>query len=307
MLKGYVTGSTVVLRVPGGIGPDGVGLKIWGVPEFRQGERLLVFMAPRADGTYGILHLMLGAFFEVEAGGARVAVRALPQTSADHISGLAGEPLRDYAGFVNWVTDRVAGLQRPIDYYLDPARLDGRPLLSQGSLLEERCTQLNFRWFEFDEGEAVRWSYDSGGLDGKGAGRSAFVKARRLWNRLSEGAVRMTNGGTKRTGKGLTGPDGINLVSFGDDSDDIAGAFSCRSGGIVALTAIWFENGRGQSCERIGAGRKGDFGGREHLAILGADILVNDGASCLLANDSLLATPGLRSRTRAFVGSFSRG
>ena len=36
LLKGHVTGSTVVVRVPGGIGPDGIGLHLWGAPAFRQ-------------------------------------------------------------------------------------------------------------------------------------------------------------------------------------------------------------------------------------------------------------------------------
>ncbi len=293
LLKGYVTGSTVVVRVPGGIGPDGIGLRIWGVPQFRTGERTLLFLAPRVDGTYGILHLMLGAFSEVEAGGYRIAVRALSEALSLPLSSagetpMATEPQRDFAGFVNWITDRANGLRRPIDYYLDPALADlGRPRAS-GPLLEDRCTQLNYRWSGFDQDEAFKWSFDAAGYDGRGGGRGAFLRARRLWKRASNGAVRFQNGGALRNRAALGGLDGVNLLAFDDPRDDVAGSFSCSSGGVLSLTGVWFDNGRGQSCERIGTGRKGFRDGRQYLEILAADILVNDGASCLLSKDVLL-------------------
>ncbi len=293
LLKGYVTGSTIVVRVPGGIGPDGVGLRIWGVPEFSPGERTLLFLAPRKDGTYGVLHLMLGAFSEVGFGGARVAVRSLSEALDLPLAGAgdpprASEPVRDQAGFVNWITDRAAGLARPIDYYLDPALVDLGSSARSGELLEDRCTQLNFRWSELDRNEAVKWSFDAAGLDGRGDGRGGFLRARRLWTRASDGAVRFQNGGSLRGRSALSGLDGVNLVVFDDPKEDVAGRFSCSSGGVLALTGIWFENGRGQACERIGAGRKTSHGGRRYLEILGADILVNDGAACLLSDDPLL-------------------
>ncbi len=292
LLKGHLTGSTIVVRVPGGIGPDGVGLRIWGVPEFRVGERVLLFLAPRADGTYGVLHLMLGAFSEIEAGGSRVAVRALSEALGVPLAPEAGratpEPLRDFAGFVNWITDRTGSVSRPIDYYIDPAMVDVRPLRANGRLLDDRCTQLSFRWSEFDRDEAVKWAFDATGFDGKGAGRAAFVRARRLWTRASEGAVTLANGGVVRGRMALSGHDDTNLIVFGDPKDDVAGRFSCASGGVLALTGVWFESGRGQSCERVGAGRKVGHDGRQYLEIVGADIVVNDGAACLLSRDLLV-------------------
>lgn len=295
LLKGYVTGSTIVVRAPGGIGPDGIGLRIWGVPEFRVGERVLLFLAPRADGTYGILHLMLGAFSEIESGGARVAVRALSEAMSiprgrEAEARFMSEPLRDFAGFVNWITDRAAALKRPIDYYIDPALGDPRSLRKGDRLLDDRCTQLNFRWSEFDRDEAVKWSFDARGYDGKGAGRGAFLRARRLWGRATDGAVTLQNGGVVRGRTALSGHDGLNVMVFGDPKDDLAGSFSCSSGGLLSLTGVWFENGRGQSCERVGAGRKTSHEGREYLEILGSDILVNDGAACLLSRDVLLTS-----------------
>lgn len=289
ILKGHATGSTIVVRVPGGIGPDGTGLRIRGVPDFRPGERLLLFLAPRGDGTYGVLHLMLGAFYEVEAGGLRVAVRALSEAlelPGTAIDGL--EPLRDFGGFVNWITDRATGLERPIDYYLDPAAGFQQPVAESPRLLEDPCTQLNLRWFDFDRGESVPWSLD--GRDLSGRGRQALAGARRIWNRGTGGAVRLSDGGEGGDASGLTAFDGVNALLFDDPADDVSGRFACRTGGVVALTGVWYENGRGQSCERTGAGRKGSWQGRRYLEILGADILTNDGSACLLAGDVFLAS-----------------
>lgn len=297
VLKGYVAGGTVVVRVPGGIGPEGLGLRLWGAPDFREGERLLLFLLPRRDGTYGILHLMLGAFFELESGGSRVAVRALAEAvelgfDADAPEALYDgvEPLRDFTGFENWITDRVAGVRRPIDYYRPPAAAPLRPMLESPRLLEDLCTQLHLRWFEFDRGEAVAWSFGRRGHDGKGGGRAAFERARRIWNRRSRTSIRLVAAPDGASASGFTSFDGSNTLLFNDPNDDVSGTFRCSSGGVVAVTGVWFENGRGQSCERMNAGRKGGWGGRRFLEILGADILTNDGTACLFRGDRGLTT-----------------
>src|SRR5262245_42684084 len=61
LIKGYTAGSSIVVRVVGGPQPGGMGLKIWGAPAFQEGDRALLFLKERSDGSYGILHLMLGA------------------------------------------------------------------------------------------------------------------------------------------------------------------------------------------------------------------------------------------------------
>ncbi|MEE8137490.1 MAG: hypothetical protein V3T81_01250, partial [Thermoanaerobaculia bacterium] len=127
VLKGYVAGSTVVVRVLGGIGPDGIGLRIWGAPFFRPGERVLLFMEPREDGTYAVLHLMLGAFYELEEGGRRWAVRNLSEAVEAYPAGRPpglgerSDGWRQFQGFVDWLIDRDRGFRRPADYLLEIA------------------------------------------------------------------------------------------------------------------------------------------------------------------------------------------
>ena len=46
VLKGDILGSTLVVRVPGGVNPEGLGLKIWGAPRFAEGENAILFLRP---------------------------------------------------------------------------------------------------------------------------------------------------------------------------------------------------------------------------------------------------------------------
>ena len=50
VIKGDLSGSTLVVRVPGGINPKGLGLKIWGAPQFTEGENALLFLNPAKIG-----------------------------------------------------------------------------------------------------------------------------------------------------------------------------------------------------------------------------------------------------------------
>ncbi len=287
VLKGYVAGGTVVVRVPGGIGPDGVGLRIWGAPELRIGERALLFLAPRGDGTYGILHLLLGAFFEVDAGGRRMAVRALAEgvdlAGAGDGQGVRAslEPLRDFQRFADWIADRAAGAHRPIDYLAAPSLGPLRPAPDAPRWLQDACTGLRFRWFDFDRGEIVPWRVHASGYDGRGSGRAAFDRARRAWTAKPGPPLRLGRAARTRIDAGFSRFDGVNTVLFGDPNDFVSGSFSCAEGGLVSVAGVWFESGRGQRCERVGPGRKGVFGGRTYLEILGADVVANDGAGCL--------------------------
>ena len=82
VLKGDLPGSTVLVRVPGGINPEGLGLKIWGAPQFAEGEETILFLSPAKDGTYRIVHLMLGAFHKRTVAGQTVALRDLSEAHA---------------------------------------------------------------------------------------------------------------------------------------------------------------------------------------------------------------------------------
>src|ERR1700710_3034939 len=173
MLRGSVSGSALMVRVPGGVDPQGLGLKIWGAPEFAEGERALLFLQPARDGTYGILHLMLGAFHARPAGGGTLALSDLSEA---HDAAAGGEAVigivavRHFDAFAGWVADRAAGLATPGRYIVGRAKARPAPIAGKYVLLLPPDGN-PIRWFRFDAGQSVQWRGHSARLAGRAASR----------------------------------------------------------------------------------------------------------------------------------------
>ncbi|HXO18642.1 MAG TPA: matrixin family metalloprotease [Thermoanaerobaculia bacterium] len=270
VVKGYTAGSTILVRVPGGIRAGGLGLRIYGAPEFREGDRALLFLAPRADGSYAILHLMLGAFHDLDAGERRVAFRDLAAT--EEVRFEPGEPNgvvreagsdrpRDFELFVSWLEDRVRGLERRPDYFTT---------LSAGaqSRIQAKFTLLTYhgtatRWFDFDRGGSVPWFANFAGQDGlAGGGFQEFQNALLAWDNDPGTPIRYTFAGTNAADTGLTTFDNINTMLFNDPKSEITPAFDCSSGGILAHSGPWFDTSTTLP-----------FNGAGYFQVVGADVV----------------------------------
>src|SRR5688572_18497700 len=121
LLQGHLPGGTIVVRVPGGMRADGLVHEIAGTPRLLQGAEALLFLQPGEDGTFGVLHLALGAFHARRAGATAVAEQDLdgahrlgpPPPSED-------DRVRDLERFAAWLEDRGAGIERAADYWIRP-------------------------------------------------------------------------------------------------------------------------------------------------------------------------------------------
>ena len=60
VLKGRVEGSTITVRVPGGVQPDGLELHIPSVPVLEPRDKALLFLTQSEGKSLGILHWALG-------------------------------------------------------------------------------------------------------------------------------------------------------------------------------------------------------------------------------------------------------
>ncbi|HVS00005.1 MAG TPA: matrixin family metalloprotease [Thermoanaerobaculia bacterium] len=271
VLKGYVAGGTVAVRVPGGEAADGTFLKVWGAPAFSPGDRAILFLSADGDGGYRVLHLMLGAFHGVPAGEEWLALRDLSEAS-DLSPAKSAEPARDFERFADWLADRAAGLERPADYVsksgaaLQTGRFifnpypDGRPL----------------RWFRFDIGGSVSWKMRSEGQPGLGFAdtSAAFQTALAAWTNDAASEIRYNYAGTTSSSGGLAGSDGVNGVLFEDPGDrHVPGGFNCPSGGVIALGAAYAQSGtrtwRGQSYHEI----------------IEAEVVTNNGSECFFRSN----------------------
>src|SRR5215203_2931551 len=266
--------SHLTVRVPGGRRPDGTGLKIWGAPALRQGEHALLFLVPNADGSFHILHLMLGAFHEEALGdGRRIAVRDLSEAKA--VGGAVGDPEngedrpRDAERFRAWLADRAAGSRRAPDYFIEGDFQ--RPFRAPFTLLASDGVKL--RWFEFDEGGSVSWSMSSTGQPGvPGGGFAEFQSALAAWNAEPSTPLHYAYAGATHATGGLESFDRVNAIAFDQPTADL---FDCTRGGVLAIGGPWYDSRR-----------RATWGGEEFIAITGADIVTNAGIACWLSRSA---------------------
>lgn len=272
LIQGTAAGSVLTVRVPGGSGPDGVALTVFGAPRFQPGERALLFLAPRPDGVYGLVQLMLGAFHEVRQGGEILALRDLSQARPVALSGSRpdpeGEPARDFDRFAAWLRDRALGVEGEPDYLL--ARPPGE--------LPQRGEKFSFlgnveqRWFTFDGGGSVAWYASADGQQGLPGGGFAEVQAAlAAWNDDPDSTIRYSYGGTTTASSGFVRSDGRNSILFNDPNQEVNGTFSCATGGVLAIGGVW------------GGGGSGSHRGRTWRRVEEGDIVVNDGTGCFLS------------------------
>jgi hypothetical protein len=272
VLKGEIGESSIVVRVPGGRASNGMELKIWGAPTFGEGERALLFLGRHEDGTYRILHLMLGAFREASMDGHAVAYRDLSEV--DVLDGAEAQEnetrkLRDFDRFADWIADWAADRTQMPNYYLFLPAESQNSLLPMFSFLGDSGRKS--RWFEFDSGGQVVWRIDPDPLQGfSGSPSDAFRNAMAAWNNQSQTPIRLTLAGTSGLTAGFTNFDSQNVLLFDDPNSDIEGDFSCSTGGTLAIGGPWFD-----------PDVTGRFNGETYIRIQGADIVLNDGIGCI--------------------------
>lgn len=274
LLKGDISGTTVVVRVIGGTRPDGMALKVFGAPGFEEGDRAIFFLQPRDDGTYGILHLMLGAFVERERGPERLAMRNLGEALDIGSNGSEKLLARDFDRFADWLADRSAKVLRSADYF----RAVERPAVeSHSEQILTKIAGVKVRFFEFDNGDSVRWRHRSG-LSGA---KKSFRNAIKAINQEPTTLIELKHVGKTKAKLGFTRPDNTNSIIFNDPNNEISSRFSCDSGGVIAIGGFWFTS----SPFTIQKLPQGIGKGRAHVATEG-DIITAKGTKCLFNGDT---------------------
>jgi Fibronectin type III domain len=274
-LKGEAPARVLRMRLPGGVAPDGTALKIYGMPHFNVGERTLVFLEPDGHGAFRPAHLLLGAFREVRAGDRSLAVRNLREAtevrkSAAGVETVPGnDRVRDFDAFAHWIAARGAGARPDADYlvgYVDTQVL--RQIIGKYTLFQDSDDGFNLRWFEFDSAGSIDWKAYSTGQQGvPGGGYGQFESALQAWNAEPLTPIDYRYDGKTSTTNGLSVYDTLNSILFNDPTN-LLPAFSCASGGVLALGGPWYQT------------PTTSFGGRTFHRIVNADIVTNSGLGC---------------------------
>lgn len=290
-LKGRISGgtspasTTAVIRVPGGDGPGGLALKIFGAPRFALGERALVFLEPTGDGAFRVMHLLLGAFHEVREGGYQLAVRDLAEArevrkTAEGIEeGPGVDLLRDFDAFARWVRERTADggvggdggkARQAAGYYVQDSGIGS--VTGRYRLFEDADDGYHLRWFNFDTGGNVKWkAYKTGQSGLSGGGYSQFKDALKDWNNEPETPINYLYDGTTPVKNGLIEYDEVNAILFNDPNNELP-AFSCSSGGVLAYGGPWYYSATTNHL------------GELYHAVANADVVINSGLGCFFSS-----------------------
>ncbi len=270
LILGDVSASPLTVRVRGGVMADGMELWIDAAPKFVEGQRALLFLKERADGTYGIVHFMLGAFHLLEVDGRQVAMRDLSKAHEIDLPGKAKveNGPRDLESFRTWLTDRSQGIERAADYFVeDTSGVFGRELLKFTLI-----SNPGIRFREFDSGGSVRWRADSQGQPGvSGNGFSQFQIALGTWRADPNTNINYFYDGTTNARGGLTTFDSINAILFDDrgNTSEFDEQFNCATGGVIAVGGPWFSGTH-------------NYQGNTYRTAAGADIVTNKNTGCFL-------------------------
>ena len=265
LLKGQLDGDTVAIDMPGGLTPSGSRLVLYGAPFFSKDDRLILFLVPRGDDSYGVLHLGLGAFRELRVGNRKIAQRFLGDAIEFRTSSSDSErfhQLRDFEEFANWVEGYSRGLRRETQYFVDTSELDV-PFASSFRLLVQPG-----RHDTFDKGGTVEWVAFEGGQPGlAGGGTAEFEAALEAWNADLNTNINQALIGTTASNPGLV-LNGENNLSFGDPTNVMPGTFTCPGGGTAAIGGAFVGT-------PIHVHRGQDF-----FSVLETFVIMNDGVEC---------------------------
>jgi len=276
VLKGQAPGTSLVVRVLGGARNDGTLLRIWGAPHFQTGERALLFLLPRTDGTFGVHQMMLGAFHIVAAGERDLAVRDLRQTTEYTPEGrrldTPRDGPRDLVAFRRWIEASGAGENPPATYFVEPDDADRAAITQRFTLIT--ISGIRVRWFQFDSGGSVPWHTTSPGQEGvPGGGYAEFRRGLTIWNNEPLTPINLPYAGTQGPGNGFATMDGRNTILFNDPFDHIDGTYGCGFGGVIAAGGPWGDH------DTVGF-----FNGSLFIRALEGDIVTNDGTRCYYAS-----------------------
>jgi len=303
LIKGAPAGDSLIVRVPGGTRAHGLSATLWGAPRFAPGETLLLFLEPRPDGSFRVLHLFLGAFHVVDTPSARVALRSLagatelrlgargtggaagraaaePEagagTGSDAAAAAAAPPgldrPRHYGRFVAWLATRAAGRPAAADYYVDLAPGDLASLHEKFTLFVVDGTA-NERWFEFDSGGSVPFFAYQGGQPGLAGGGFAELQAgMQAWNDNPGTFIHLAYAGTTPTPGALASYNGINEITFDDPAGELT-PFVCGVGGFLAYTQTFWVS------------PLLPWKNAEYARMVGAHIITNKNIACAFARD----------------------
>ncbi len=266
VIVGDLPVGEIVLREAGGR-LRGRSEWMFGSPEYRLGEEVLVFLDQNPDGTLRTTSMAMGKFtVESHADGLTTVARDLGEEVAV-LDPATGSVSTDHAPEIYELTSFIARLEANGPRTGHTLRT-GRPVrvlppeLSTATMREQRAsfTYLGTpsRWFEPDTGVPIAYTIDGTGDVGLGpvVSRAAMNAAFAAWSSVASSALALADGGTSEP-MAYAGCSGGNRITFNDPFNEITDPANC--GGVLAIggycTSSETTNVNGTTFKRIRVGK----------------------------------------------------
>ena len=255
VLKGQIFERKIVIKEEGGqVGMRGT--RIFGTPEFKVDENVLLYLDTWADGSLRVHQFFLGKFSIIDdpATGKTMAVRSLADEDVVVVGNLpqSDQPKgnttnrMELSAYAELVRARLAANLQTSQafeerYYSGVSLLTRPPEFATKSKRGEIQPQYVFlapgsppRWFEIDSGQAVSFN-----VNPAGAFTPNYVadvqSAMNAWSTISGSALRVVYAGSTDQ----CSPSGFNTIIFNGCDGRWAPSSSCQ--GILALGGCsWF-------------------------------------------------------------------
>ncbi len=240
---GSLPNGPVVLREPGGRVRDRSEW-IFGSPEYRVGEEVLVFLSQNADGTLRTTGMSMGKFtVEPDDLGGLIAKRHLGEGAAlwdlqrAQLVTEAAPERHDFKALVDSV--RAAAPARSTHVLTRRPLETVPPELVRASPREhhESFTYLSSpsRWFEPDGGQPIPYLIDATGDVGIGGvtSRAAMHDAFAAWTNVPTSDLTLTDGGALAQPISFAGCEGGNRIVFNDPFNEVTNPSGCS--GVLAI------------------------------------------------------------------------
>ncbi|MFL6276736.1 MAG: FG-GAP-like repeat-containing protein, partial [Blastocatellia bacterium] len=251
VLKGQISERRIVLKELGGQVGDR-GLTVWGNPQFKRDERVLLYLDTWKDGSLRTYQMFLGKLTVVkdEASGREYFQRGeSDENTSLRPQALGNQPPRtitDYMeknSYLAMVRERLAvNLERSEQFqqtYYANLPLNGRPteykkIAGHGDIHAEwtYISSAHPRWFEPDSGQPVSFLVNPDGAPNAQI-MDDVTAAMNCWGAVPGTSLRIINGGT--TGA-CREAGGLNLILFNSCDGRWAAGTGCS--GVLALGGL---------------------------------------------------------------------
>ncbi|MEK6406224.1 MAG: FG-GAP-like repeat-containing protein [Acidobacteriota bacterium] len=228
VIKGQITERRITIKELGGVVGDRVSV-VYGSPQFKRGEKVLLYLSTREDGSLRTYQLFLGKFSLVrdDATGNRFAVRDTGGENVTVIGAPQGQPQGDttdrmellaYAEMVR--TKLAVNLERSQAF--EEAYFKNTPVLasppgfvrSKHQLQPEYTFLGNRRWFQPDSGQPVPYTINPNpGSPAVVLNPADIAAAAGAWSGVPNCSLNLSPSGNLDNCYAQTGTPGINLVS----------------------------------------------------------------------------------------------